>query len=106
MQHSRSALWFRAAVTMLHGYPQSHLGWQKVVPRFAKHYTVVCLDLRGYGDIDKPASSDAELSAFCKRTTANDSVVASFVIPILRKQEMANGHIKMGLGKEETLLIF
>ena len=59
---------------MLHGYPQSHVEWHKVAPRLAEHYTVVCPDLRGYGDSDKPASSDADLSTYCKRTTANDQV--------------------------------
>ena len=61
-------------VLMLHGYPQSHVEWHKVAPPLAEHYTVVCPDLRGYGDSDKPPSSDADLSTYCKRTTANDQV--------------------------------
>ena len=35
-------------VLMLHGYPQTHAMWHKLAPKLAKHYTVVCPDLRGY----------------------------------------------------------
>ena len=35
---------------MLHGYPQTHATWHKVAPKLAAKYTVVCPDLRGYGD--------------------------------------------------------
>ena len=59
---------------MLHGYPQTHVEWHKVAPLLAEHFTVVCPDLRGYGDSDKPVSSDTDLSTYCKRTTANDQV--------------------------------
>ena len=62
------------AVLLLHGYPQTHVEWHKVAPLLAEHYTVVCPDLRGYGDSDKPPSSDEDLSTYCKRTTANDLV--------------------------------
>ena len=41
-------------VLMLHGYPQTHAMWHKLAPKLAKHYTVVCPDLRGYGDSSKP----------------------------------------------------
>jgi haloacetate dehalogenase len=59
---------------LLHGYPQTHVEWHKVAPRLAERYTVVCPDLRGYGDSDKPASSDNDFSTYCKRTTANDQL--------------------------------
>lgn len=59
---------------LLHGYPQTHVEWHKVAPSLAEHFTVVCPDLRGYGDSDKPPSSDADFSTYCKRTTANDQV--------------------------------
>jgi haloacetate dehalogenase len=57
---------------LLHGYPQTHIEWHKVAPRLAQHFTVICPDLRGYGDSDKPPSSDADFSTYCKRITAND----------------------------------
>ncbi len=41
-------------VLLLHGYPQTHAMWHAVAPRLAERYTVVCTDLRGYGDSGKP----------------------------------------------------
>jgi haloacetate dehalogenase len=58
---------------MLHGYPQTHAMWHKVAPRLAESFTVVCADLRGYGDSDKPAS-DATHAAYSKRAMAQDMV--------------------------------
>ncbi len=41
-------------VLLLHGYPQTHAMWHRVAPQLARDYTVVCPDLRGYGDSSKP----------------------------------------------------
>jgi haloacetate dehalogenase len=41
-------------VLMLHGYPQTAQMWRKVAPLMLNQFTVVCPDLRGYGDTDKP----------------------------------------------------
>jgi haloacetate dehalogenase len=41
-------------VLMLHGYPQTAQMWRKVAPLMLDQFTVVCPDLRGYGDTDKP----------------------------------------------------
>ena len=41
------------AVLLLHGYPQTHAMWHKVAPQLARDYTVICADLRGYGDSSK-----------------------------------------------------
>ncbi|MFO0480914.1 MAG: alpha/beta fold hydrolase, partial [bacterium] len=42
------------AILLLHGNPLTHVTWYKIAPRLADRYTVVCADLRGYGDSDKP----------------------------------------------------
>ena len=60
-------------VLFLHGYPQSHVMWNKVVPTLAQHFTVITTDLRGYGDSSKPAS-DSEHIAYSKRASAIDQV--------------------------------
>lgn len=44
------------AVLLLHGYPQNMHEWAFVAPLLARNYTVVCTDLRGYGDSEKPQS--------------------------------------------------
>src|SRR5437870_4566160 len=58
---------------LLHGYPQTHAMWHKMAPRLAAHFTVVCTDLRGYGDSAKPPG-EADHRAYSKRTMARDQV--------------------------------
>jgi haloacetate dehalogenase len=59
------------ALLLLHGYPQTHVMWHRIAPRLAERFTVVCADLRGYGDSDKPESG-ADHAAYCKRAMAQD----------------------------------
>src|SRR2546430_16681310 len=47
--------------------------WQKIAPRLAADFTVVCTDLRGYGDSAKPPG-EADHRAYSKRTMARDQV--------------------------------
>ena len=58
---------------LVHGYPQTHAMWHKIAPSLARDYTVVCADLRGYGDSDKPPS-DGSHAAYSKRAMAADLV--------------------------------
>ncbi len=60
-------------VLMLHGYPQTHAMWHKIAPKLAKNYTVVCPDLRGYGDSTKPKGLP-DHSNYSKRVMARDMV--------------------------------
>ena len=62
------------ALLLLHGYPQNHVEWHKVAPSLTKHFTVVCPDLRGYGDSEKPPSTNDDLSTYCKKTSARDQI--------------------------------
>ncbi len=39
---------------LLHGFPQNMAMWARVAPQLAGQFTVVCADLRGYGDSAKP----------------------------------------------------
>jgi pimeloyl-ACP methyl ester carboxylesterase len=41
-------------IVLLHGYPQTHYAWHKVIPALAKHFTIIAPDLRGLGDSDRP----------------------------------------------------
>lgn len=56
---------------LVHGYPETHAMWHRVVPTLARHFTVVAPDLRGYGRSDCP-SSDGNYRAYSKRTMALD----------------------------------
>ena len=60
---------------LLHGYPQTHAIWHRVAPALAERFTVVCADLRGYGDSGKPASG-AGPPGYAKRAMAQDMVEA------------------------------
>jgi haloacetate dehalogenase len=60
-------------VLLLHGYPQSLAMWARVAPILAERFTVVCADLRGYGDSSKPTDA-ADHSTYSFRTMANDQV--------------------------------
>ncbi|WP_158848759.1 alpha/beta fold hydrolase [Saccharothrix deserti] len=59
-------------VVLLHGFPQTHLMWRHVAADLAADHTVICPDLRGYGDSDKPADTDGQ--TYSKRTMAADVV--------------------------------
>jgi len=58
---------------LLHGFPQTHAIWHRVAPPLAESYTLVMPDLRGYGDTDKPPSSQ-DHSPYSKRTMALDAL--------------------------------
>ena len=58
---------------LLHGYPETHLMWHKVAPALAAHFTLVCPDLRGYGESAKPEGA-ADHANYSKRTMAQDMV--------------------------------
>ena len=58
-------------VLLLHGYPETHAMWHKVAPALAHDYTVVCADLRGYGDSSKPKGLP-DHSNYSKRAMAKD----------------------------------
>ncbi|XP_014482712.1 PREDICTED: epoxide hydrolase 4-like [Dinoponera quadriceps] len=43
-------------VLLLHGFPDCWLSWREQIQRLAGHYRVVALDLKGFGDSDKPSN--------------------------------------------------
>lgn len=62
-----------APLLMLHGYPQNLALWARVAPILAETYTVVCADLRGYGDSFKPKDAP-DHSNYAFRAMAHDQV--------------------------------
>ena len=72
------------ALVLLHGYPQTAQMWRKMTPALIKQFSVVCPDLRGYGDSDKPRDG------FDKRTMAKD--IAELMRELGHDRYMVVGH--------------
>ncbi len=61
----------KPALLLLHGFPQSHVMWQRVAALLSAHFELVMPDLRGYGDSSKtPGLPDH--SNYSKRNLATD----------------------------------
>ena len=78
IQVNKTLINFRIAgegipLLLLHGYPQTHLMWRKIAPTLSNKYTVVCSDLRGYGDSGKP-KSNYNHRPYSKKIMASDQI--------------------------------
>jgi haloacetate dehalogenase len=60
-------------VLLLHGHPRTHTTWHRVAPLLGRDFTVVCPDLRGYGESSK-APDEPDHSQASKRAMARDAV--------------------------------
>jgi haloacetate dehalogenase len=60
-------------VLLLHGFPQTLLMWRDIAPLLARDLTVVCADLRGYGESGCPPSAP-DHAPYAKRAMAADMV--------------------------------
>jgi haloacetate dehalogenase len=58
---------------LLHGHPRTHTTWHRVAPLLARDHTVVCPDLRGYGQSTAPPTAPDHAQA-SKRAMAQDMV--------------------------------
>lgn len=60
-------------VLLLHGHPRTHATWCQVAPLLAHSFTVVCPDLRGFGQSSKPVDTP-DHGHSSKRAKARDGV--------------------------------
>ena len=74
---------------LLHGHPQTHVIWHKVVGELARHYTVVATDLRGYGDSGKPAGLPDHAN-YSKRVMAADQLAVMRALGFERFRVLAH----------------
>nr|WP_315596469.1 alpha/beta hydrolase [uncultured Cupriavidus sp.] len=74
---------------LLHGHPQTHVIWHKVVGELARHFTVVATDLRGYGDSGKPAGL-ADHANYSKRVMAADQLAVMRALGFERFRVLAH----------------
>ncbi|KZC07657.1 Epoxide hydrolase 4, partial [Dufourea novaeangliae] len=43
-------------ILLLHGFPDCWFSWREQIPCLADHYRVIAIDLKGFGDSDKPST--------------------------------------------------
>lgn len=72
-------------VVLLHGFPQTHYMWRRVARVLADDFTVIVVDLRGYGGSGKPTVAGPQ--TYSKRTMARD----------IAKVAAALGHHRFGV---------
>jgi haloacetate dehalogenase len=60
-------------ILLLHGHPRTHVTWHRVAPLLAASHTVVCPDLRGYGQSSKPPTTP-DHAPYSKRAMAWDCI--------------------------------
>src|SRR5438309_265521 len=60
-------------VLLLHGFPETLVMWRDIAPLLAADFTVVCADLRGYGESSCPPSTP-DHAPYSKRAMAQDVV--------------------------------
>ncbi|MDJ0449708.1 alpha/beta hydrolase [Methylocystis sp. JR02] len=73
------------ALVLLHGFGETHVAWRSIAPKLAERFTVVAMDLRGYGWSAAPESEKGD--AYTKREMADDVV----------KVMEALGHVQFAL---------
>ncbi len=59
------------ALLLIHGHPRTHMTWHRVAPILAERFTVVCPDLRGYGESTLPPTQPDHAQS-SKRAMAQD----------------------------------
>src|SRR3546814_1813156 len=73
------------ALLLLHGYPQNRFMWAKVAPLLADRFTVVCGDLRGYGDRSEEHTSELQslmrisYAVFCLKKKKKENKIITIV---------------------------
>ena len=100
-----------APMLLIHGNPFTHLSWHKFAPRLAKEFTVVAIDLRGYGYSSKPPGGEKPESA----PTGKLKVIGDLTIRGITKRveldltgptapvDDGSGHLHMGVAASATI---
>jgi haloacetate dehalogenase len=71
----------KPALVLLHGFPQTHVMWQRVAQALSQDFFLLLPDLRGYGDSLKPPG-EADHSNYSKRRMAQDVMAAADALGI------------------------
>jgi haloacetate dehalogenase len=74
---------------LLHGFPETKLGWQKISPSLIDRFTVIIPDLPGYGASTGPKPGDKD-QQYSKRAVGN--ILLEFMQQLGYKQFAMAGH--------------
>lgn len=74
---------------LLHGHPRTHVTWHRVAALLASELTVVCPDLRGYGESSKPPTTP-DHEPYSKRALARDMLTLMHLLG--HEQFAVGGH--------------
>ncbi len=80
---SHGACGRRPALLLLHGFPQTHVLWNRVAHALVNDFYLVMPDLRGYGDSGKPAGLPDHRN-YSKRSMAQDMVEVMDLLGLAR----------------------
>ncbi|KAJ4865289.1 alpha/beta hydrolase fold domain-containing protein [Trichoderma breve] len=74
---------------LLHGYPETHHMWHTVAPQLTSHFSLVIMDIRGYGASSKPANNTA---LYAKSHMANDCIAVMDALGYANQPFYVCGH--------------
>jgi haloacetate dehalogenase len=78
---------------LLHGFPETHLMWRDIAPVLTEQFSIVCADLRGYGQSGTPPSTP-DHGPYTKRAMALDMI--NLMKRLGHDQFMVAGHDRGG----------
>lgn len=83
---------------LLHGYPQTHLIWHKIAASLTPHFTVILMDLRGYGRSVKARNKQDpdDHSLYAKSAMALDCIEVMDALGYLDQPFYVCGHDRGG----------
>ena len=58
------------SLLLLHGFPETHHIWHRVIDQIAEQYSIIALDLRGYGASSKPSGTTQYAKSIMARDCA------------------------------------
>ena len=89
------------AVLLLHGHPRTHTTWHRVAPLLAADFTIVCPDVRGYGE-STTTPDEPDHAQQSKRAVARDAV--ALMRALGHERFAVVGHDRGGYGAFRTAL--
>ncbi|KAJ0424769.1 Alpha/Beta hydrolase protein [Aspergillus carlsbadensis] len=80
---------------LIHGFPETHIQWHRLAPLLLPHFTLILVDLRGYGSSSlAPESTNG--SGYTKRLMAEDCIAVVDALGYTSQKINVVGHDRGG----------